>query len=245
MSSIYQYKQGLAFELKDVDIKSRITIGAFTRYNVKDADGDIGRKGMFKKTWGENGPTSDRPRIKHLLNHDITQPIGKPLELWDDDDYAYYKSLIGTHTLGDDYLKMAESGLITEHSYGFTRIRDNKTKEGNEMLEVKQWEFSSLTSWGANEFSPLLSVAKGQNKDALLEKLLKRTSAVEKFCRNSTATDETIQFMLIEYKQLQQILIDLSNTSTVPEEKSTQPDSAKELIDIQTELKSTIAGLFN
>lgn len=245
MSSIYQYKQGLAFELKDVDMKSRITIGAFTKYNVKDSDGDIGRKGMFKKTWSENGPTSDRPRIKHLLNHDITQPVGKPLELWEDDEYAYYKSQIGTHTLGDDYMKMAESGLITEHSYGFTRIRDNKIKEGNEMLEVKQWEFSSLTSWGANEFSPLLSIAKSEGKEALLQKLLKRTSAVEKFCRNSTATDETIQFMLIEYKQLQQILIDLTSISTVPEEKSTQPDSVTGLIDIAQELKNTITGYFN
>lgn len=245
MSGIYQYGSGISFELKDIDLKSRVTIGAFTRYNVKDADGDIGRKGMFKKSWAENGPDSDRPRIKHFIDHDITLPVGRISRLWEDDDWAYYESHTGTHALGDDYLKMAESGIITEHSYGYKRLREKKTREGNELLEVRHWEISSMRSWGANEFTPLISMSKGLDNEILLQKLLTRTNAVEKFCRNSTATDETIEFMLIEYKQLQQLLIDLTKTSTQPEEKSTEPDSDKDRIEITNTIKHTITGLFN
>jgi len=44
--------------------------------------------------------------------------------------------------------------------------------------------------------------------------LVLRQKNIEKFCRNSTATDETIELLLIECKQLTQIII----------EKSTMPD---------------------
>lgn len=214
------YKQ-FHSELKDVDTKGRQMIGAFTRYNVLDSDGDLGKKGMFSKTWKENFS-----RIKHLLNHDVNKPVGKISELWDDDNYAYYKSTVGTHALGDDVLKMAESGLLTEHSYGYQVTKNNSTKAGNELLEVKQWELSNLTGWGANEYSPLLSFTKDSGNNNLVEKIQKRQKSLESFCRNATATDETIQLLLNEYKDLAQVLQDLETKTTKPLETSTLPDSA-------------------
>ncbi len=103
MSEAIIYKT-IESEVKEVDVKGRTMIGAFTRYNVKDSDGDIARKGMFTKTWQENFK-----RIKHLLNHDVTKPVGQIKRLWEDEDYAYYESAVGTHKLGDDVLEMAES----------------------------------------------------------------------------------------------------------------------------------------
>lgn len=181
MSDIIKYKVAFDCQLKDVDKKGRQMIGAFTRYNVKDSDEDIGKKGMFTKTWSENFA-----RIKHLLNHDITKPVGKIQKLWDDDDYAYYESKVGTHKLGDDVLDMAESGLLTEHSYGYNVIQSKDTKEGRELLELKQWELSNLTGWGANEYSPLISFTK--EKADYISKLEKRAKALETFCRTTTAT---------------------------------------------------------
>lgn len=230
---LIEYKN-IEGEFKDVDKKGRIMIGAFTAYNNLDADGDIGRKGMFNKTWKENFS-----RIKHLLNHDSTKPIGKPVELWEDDNFAYYKSQVGTHKLGDDVLDMAESGLLTEHSYGYQRIRENKVKEGNELLEVKQWEFTNLTGWGANANTPLLSFTKDLSKDDQIKKYIKRIETLEKFCRNSVASDETIELLLIECKQLSQLIIDLTTTplieSTLPEDKSTTPDENSTLADEKTD----------
>lgn len=215
-----QYKQSFDCQLKDVDKKARQMIGAFTKYNVLDSDGDIGKKGMFAKTWSENFT-----RIKHLLNHDVTKPVGKLEKLWDDEDYAYYESKVGTHKLGDDVLDMAESGLLTEHSYGYNTIRKSKGEKGNELLEVRQWELSNLTGWGANEHSPLLSFTKEEGNNLAL-KLEKRQKALEKFCRNTTSTDETIELLLLESKQLTQIILDIS-TATEPELESTLPEEFK------------------
>lgn len=209
MNVPYQYKQGFSCELKEVDKKSRVMIGAFTKYNVIDSDGDIGKKGMFNKTWSENFG-----RIKHLLNHDVTKPVGKVKRLWEDDEYAYYESQVGTHKGGEDVLDMAESGLLTEHSYGYNTVRQEKSKEGNLLLEVKQWEFSNLTGWGANQYTPILSFSKEQDKQDLLQKLSERSKALEKFCRNTNASDDTIELLLLEIKQLQQYIIDLSTKSS-------------------------------
>lgn len=214
MNDIYQIKS-FDFAVKDVDMGSRTVVQAYTRYDVKDSDGDYGRKGMFTKTWSENFS-----RVKHLLNHDTTKPVGAIKELWDDNEYAYYKSRVGTHTLGEDYIKMADSGLITEASYGFQIIKQNKVADGNELLEVKLWEVSSLTAWGANQYTPIISLTKGLQKEEQVDKISARIKALDKFCRNSTATDETIELLLLELKQLQQLFIE---KSTLPVEKTVEP----------------------
>lgn len=209
MTNKFQYKEAFSCELKDVDRSSRIMKGAFTRYNVKDSDGDIGRRGMFTKTWSENFS-----RIKHILNHDITKPVGKIQKLWDDEDYAYYESAVGTHKLGDDVLEMAESGLLTEHSYGYNTLREQKGKDGNELLEVKHWELSNLTGWGANQYTPLISATKSMDKVEVGQKLEMRMKSLESFCRNSNASDETIELLLLEIKQLQQHILNITESST-------------------------------
>lgn len=233
MDRIYNYgKSGGTFEVKDVDFATNTVRGIFTRYNVKDSDGDIGVKGMFTKTWAENGPKSSKPRIKMFMNHDSLQVPGVITDLWDDQDNAYYAAKIGDHTLGVDFMKMAQSGIITEHSYGYQRVREQKTSDGNKLLEVKQWELSALTGWGANEYTPLLQSGKSEDTITLIEKVLKRSAIVEKFCRNTDATDETIQLLLIEFKQMQQLLIDLTTqpeTPTVPEEKADNSALIQEL----------------
>lgn len=215
-----------SFQVKDVDLSTRSLVQAYTRYNVKDSDGDIGRKGMFTKTWSENAS-----RIKHLFNHKDT--IGVTVKLWDDNDYAYGQSKIGTHDLGNDFLEMADSGLITEASYGYEIIKERRTSEGNELLEVKMWEWSSLDKWGANEHTHVVSLAKSMGKDALLDKYTKRMDALVKFCRTTTATDYTIQLLLKEVEELQQHIIELSSTEAAtnalqPQEK----DSDLLLLDI-------------
>jgi HK97 family phage prohead protease len=225
MNDVYKIK---SFDLavKDVDMNTRTIVQAYTRYNIIDSDGDIGRKGMFNKTWSEN-----MSRIKHLLNHDTTKPLGRVEKMWDDSEYAYGQSKIGTHSLGDDFMKMAESGLITEASYGYKVMKEQKGREGNELLEVKLWEWSSLTAWGANQYTPIISLTKGYNKAEQEDKIASRIKALERFCKNTTATDETIQLLLLELKQLQQLFIDNQKTtepviSTQPEEKGDELLSA-------------------
>ena len=80
MNSIYNTKDiELASEIMDMDPMQGIVTGYFSKFNNVDSDGDIMKPGAFTKTISEQGPASAQPRIKHLLNHDPSQPLGKLL----------------------------------------------------------------------------------------------------------------------------------------------------------------------
>lgn len=229
--SLYLFKtNSLIASFKDADAKQGIVTGYFSSFNNVDSDGDIIRKGAFVKSIMENGPGSAKPRIKHLLNHNTTQPLGKILVLKEDDKGLYYESKVGTHALGVDFIKKVESELITEHSIGFKTIKRNQLQDWEsymktpalgmyEITEAQLWEGSSLDAWGANENTPLTGL-KGKEKEDVLQKIINRQKNIEKFCRNSDATDETVELLLLESKQLTQMIIDIS---TAPEVKTTQP----------------------
>ena len=195
--------------LKDIDGKKGIVTGYFADFNSTDSDGDIIMPGAFDKTIKATGPGSPKPRIKHLMNHNIAQPLGVIQSLREDVKGLYYESKIGSHSLGTDFIKMAESGLITEHSIGYRTMKSNQIKEGEgarQLLEVKLYEGSSLTAWGANENTPLTGI-KGLNQTEL-NKIINRAEAIEKFARDSDATDETIEMLLLYSKQLLQVISD-------------------------------------
>jgi HK97 family phage prohead protease len=227
MAAIYNYKT-LDFAVKDVDTNSRKVKGYFSAFDKTDSYGDVVRKGAYAKTIMEQGPNSKRPRIKHLMNHDVNKPLGKLDNLTEDDYGLLYESTIGTHTLGEDFLKMADSGLITEHSIGYSVVKQNQlkdwkdAKEGEavwELVELKLYEGSSLTGWGVNQYTPLLP-----KSAADISKVTERMKALEKFCRNSDATDETIELLLIEAKQLSQLLLDITAKDiTEPVKITTEP----------------------
>lgn len=221
-------------ELKDVDGAKGIVSGYFSSFGNVDGDGDVIMKGAFARSINNNGPKSASPRIKHLLNHNPTQPLGKILDLYEDEKGLRYTSQVGTHTLGKDFIKMAESGLITEHSIGFQTINENKKQDYNEITEVKLWEGSSLTAWGANPLTPLTDM-KGFTD---VEQLADRIKAIDLFCKNSDASDETIQALLIHIKQLHQMLIDATQPAPVA------PDPAKKTDDVANKLKLTILKHF-
>lgn len=217
---IYDYKDfSAAPAIKDADKRKGIVTGYFAAFNNKDADGDVILKGAFTRTISEQGPASSKPRIKHLQNHDITKPVGKLLVLQEDDKGLYYESQVGSHTLGQDFIKMVDSGLVTEHSIGFKTINEKKSDddETNYLTELRLWEGSSLTGWGSNFETPITGM-KGLNKTELITQLEKRSQALDSFCRNTTASDETIE-MLLNYKdQLLQVISDFSEI--------TEPDGA-------------------
>lgn len=234
MEKIYAYKNlDLSCSIKDIDGKKGVVSGYFAKFDNVDADGDIIRKGAFAKTIMENGPQSSQPRIKHLQNHNPAQPLGKLTHLAEDSKGLAYESQIGTHTLGQDFLKMVESGLISEHSIGYRTIKRNQLQDYEgfmknpkngwfELTELKLWEGSSLTAWGSNPLTPITGVKGTVDVQTIID----RQKAIEKFCRQTTATDETIELLLLEAKQLTQYILDLSATKP---EHSTLPDELKEV----------------
>ena len=230
MANLFNVKtEVLSAEIMDLNVKQGIVTGYFSKFNNVDADGDIIRPGAFTKTIKENGPESSLPRIKHLLNHDPSLPLGVLTSLKEDGYGLLYESQVGSHELGEDFIKMVESGLITEHSIGFKIIKRNQIQSYEnyiknpslgqyEITEIKLYEGSSLTAWGANPYTPITSLKSANDMDLLVAK----HEAIEKFCRNTNATDDTIQMLLLHSKQLAQMLVDMKRT-TEPE-KSIQPE---------------------
>lgn len=222
-SMIYNYKS-FDLQVKDVDAKSSVVAGYFSAFGMVDSDGDILMPGAFKRSiqdWGPDG----KQRIKHLLNHNPSQPLGKPYVLKEDSYGLYYESKIGTHQLGKDFIKMVESGLISEHSIGFKTLREQKGSEANEIHDVMLFEGSSLTAWGANENTPLIGMKGMKN----IEKIQDQIKAFEKFIRDSDVTDETIDLCLIKVKQLAQTVEQMQTSSTLAAEAPVQQkDDSKE-----------------
>jgi HK97 family phage prohead protease len=218
---IYSYKN-IDLEIKDVDKKQGIVSGYFAAFGMKDSDGDIIHPGAFTRSISEWGPSA-KGRIKHLQNHDPSKPLGKILELKEDSYGLFYRSKIGSHTLGLDFIKMIESDLIKEHSIGFNDLTPNDKRKGqdaNNIRDVKLYEGSSLTGWGSNEFTPLLE-AKGD-----YESLSERLKAFEKFVRETDASDETIDNCLIYIKQLGQAIENLNITPSAGAAEQKKDDSS-------------------
>ena len=210
----YLHKQAhfLQASIKDMDMKQGIITGYAASFGTLDADRDIIMPGAFSKTIKEQGPKSVQPRIKHLLNHNTSQPIGNPIVLNEDAKGLYYESKAGTNSIAVDVLKMIDSGLITEHSIGYNTIRKTVTNpdadwrdQTTQLHEVKLFEFSSLTAWGANQYTPLIGVKSIKSIEDRMERLIKAIDG-------GTFTDTTFMFLNDELLFLQKAFKDISST---------------------------------
>ncbi len=205
----------LAASIKDMDMKEGIVTGYAASFGTLDSDRDIIMQGAFSKTIKEQGPKSTQPRIKHLLNHNTSQPIGNPLSLMEDANGLLYESKIGTNAIAVDFLKMVDSGLITEHSIGYSIVRkttinpDADWKEQKTQLhELKLFEFSSLTAWGANQYTPLIGVKSLKSVEDRIANLIKAIDG-------GTFTDTTFIFLQDELLFLQKAFKDITTHAAI------------------------------
>ena len=188
--------------IKDVDVKKGIVTGYFSKFGNIDSDGDIIQKGAYTKTISESFQ-----RIKHLLDHDRTKAVGVIQVLKEDDFGLYYESKAGRHTLGQDFLLMAEDGIISEHSVGIYPIKQAKGEGGSNVItEVRMLEGSSLQTWGANEHTPLTGIKSDKDIIQLLD-------VIQKALSNGNYSDETFMEIEKKYKSLQFTLADRTVTS--------------------------------
>jgi phage head maturation protease len=167
------------------------------------------------------------------MNHNPSQPLGVIKSLIEDGNGLAYESQIGKHALGVDFIKMVESGLISEHSIGFISVKKNQLKDNadiTEITEIKLYEGSSLTAWGANPLTPLT----GLKAEVDVDKIVEQQKAIEKFCKNTDATDETIEMLLLHSKQLSQYIIDLKAIQPVV---TTEPDLIEAIQSFRKTLK--------
>lgn len=149
--------KSIELNIKDIDMSKREAVIAHATYKTLDGDGDRSNRGMFDKSWKEKWNI-----LRFFLNHKKDQAPGKPLQAWDDSEHAYTRVKLGTHSLGDDVLKMLDEGVIVAASFGFdpTKFLNIKNNKGKDFKEVIHYETSVLTHWGAHEESGIVKVEK-------------------------------------------------------------------------------------
>lgn len=199
--------KGFDVGFKNADTKQGIVSGYFALFGNKDLDGDIIERGAFSKTIQERGPQG-KQLIKYLLDHNREKVVAKINNLYEDEKGLYYEATIGTHTAGQDFLKMVESELINQHSFGFRTIKEqyDQQAKANRIKEVFLYEGSAVQFLGANPETTMIGLKSFEDCIAYLDRL-------EKFIRTTDCTDETIIELENKLKSLQEQLKPVDTTS--------------------------------
>lgn len=198
-----------------VDDGARLVEGYFNSFNFIDSDQDKLMPGAFQRSIESHGPASPGNRkIAHLAYHDLHRPVGKLVDLKEDQFGLFFRSRMGTHTDGDDALRMYKEAIITEHSIGFNYIPDKiKIIENTakpelshyEIHEVKLWE-GSYVVFGSNEETPNLvggkSIKSIDDRDDAMKLLYIRQ---EKFVKALVDGDYSEKFNNFAEYELRQI----------------------------------------
>lgn len=218
--------------IKDISLEKREVAFYLSHFGNIDSDNDMIVKGAFKKSLLERGVDSSTNRkIAFLRYHDWEKPIGIFTKLEEDDYGLFAVGKLGTSSLGVDALADYEEGVIREHSIGFKYIQDKVKWIPDESLESKGyfmitelalWEGSAVT-FGANEMTPVLQVAKGINKIDLVNEISKELEIITKSIINGKGSDERLYELEMKSKYLQSQLSELA-TINLTESKTKAND---------------------
>lgn len=158
-------------EVKDLDDKVGYVKAYANAYNNEDSDGDISMPGSFVKTVSENFK-----KLRVYKNHDTRLMIGVPKEL---DAYDQHGLLTGTQfnmdtDLGRDMFNdvklIVNNNQDADLSIGYRVIkRDEKNRKI--IKEYSLYEYSFLTSWGANPLAVVTGLKSANTPELVIKHL--------------------------------------------------------------------------
>jgi len=149
-------------QIKDLDDKGIVVVAANAIGNV-DSDNDMSLDKSFDKTLSENFK-----RVKWFLNHDRNLLLGVPIEGKQSGKYLEMKGQLNmkkqiAKDTYEDYKLYAEHGKTLEHSIGVEAVKWEQQGDTRMVKEWKLWEYSTLTSWGANPDTPMRSIKSAES----------------------------------------------------------------------------------
>lgn len=214
--------------IADLDGSGIVTV-AVNAFNNIDSDRDISLPGSFTKTIKENFY-----RVKWLFNHNRDILLGVPLEAMETKDFLLVRGQLNmdkqvSRDVYSDYKLYAEHGLTLEHSIGVDPIDYYIDKENN-VRKVKQWklwEYSTLSTWGANENTPMIQM-KGMNS------LAQDAALMELKLHKGNYSDETFLEIEQSLKRLKSLL------SADLKQKALQPVSADVLAGVSAQILKSL-----
>lgn len=180
-----------------------------------DSVGDVIEKGAFAKTLSERGG-----RIAFCLQHNIHEPIGKIVEIKEDDYGLWLKCRISDSE--EKIITKIKEGILKEMSIGYrtinqkSEIRDGK--EINLLTEIKLFEVSLVTV-AAN---PLAMVTGMKSEEV-------KTHFEDEFERLIGLTRSSeMKYELMKLKGQVKALVSKEPVETTPKDK--EPQTSKIII---------------
>lgn len=219
-----------------VDAPGRTVCGMFNAYNVLDSDGDILMPGCAKRSIKDRGPESNATaKIKHCLNHNLTQLPGKIKVLKettvDGIDGLYFESEMADTTLGNDTLKNYLAGIYDNHSIGFRYMqlemvektsRDRWKEIKNSIKNPKDMDMrdrvwlvkeidlfeGSTVAFGANSLTPYFGT-KSFNPEVLKLDIDNQISTIEKLAKGGDKSEDILEAIELHSRQLKQMVSEI------------------------------------
>lgn len=133
-----------------LDVKAVGDDGYFEGYAAKfgniDLGGDIIVKGAFAD-WLAELKASNGKLPPVLWQHDMDKPIGKTLEIYEDDNGLYVKGQLSTTQLAMDARTLAKDGVLQGMSIGYWVKDYTRDQESGVYLlkKLKCYEYSFVT----------------------------------------------------------------------------------------------------
>jgi HK97 family phage prohead protease len=212
--------------IRDFDEGSRKVAMYLSKFDIIDSDTDIIRKGAFTKSIQERGPGSNSNRkIAFLRYHNWEKPIGKFLELNEDETGLFAVAQLSQSSDGTDAMADYKDGIIREHSIGFQYIQDKikfidmGDSSYFDVTEVKLYEGSAVL-FGANEFTNTVQVSKAEDKISYALKLHDEINLIGKALASGNGTDERLYSLEMKLKFLNARLFELAKSEPFVKEHS-------------------------
>jgi len=167
----HEYKT-FDFQVKEFDFDGRTVEGYAAAFGNIDLGSDIIHPGAFSKTLAERGG-----KVRFLWQHDTHEPIGKPIEMHEDDNGLFMKAIISDTTRGRDALALLKDNAINGLSIGYDAIpggTDFSKNTGGETVrnlrELRLWEVS-LVSMPMNENATITALKEDNKSINLTERV--------------------------------------------------------------------------
>jgi HK97 family phage prohead protease len=134
------------FELTKVNTEERIFEGYASTFGNLDLGDDIIHPGAFAKTLARYGP-----KVKVLWQHDTKEPLGKPVELFEDSHGLFIKAFLSNTQRGREAIELLRDGALDSMSIGYDVQpggADYSKQDGRtirNLREIRLWEVSLVT----------------------------------------------------------------------------------------------------
>lgn len=118
-------------------------------FGQMDMAGDVIRPGAFRASLEQTRKLipAGRSRVKMLYQHAAERPLGRWLELREDQHGLFVRGQLFTATSeGRDLAHLLQGGALDGLSIGFRPVRSRRLGDGRrELLEIDLWEISLVT----------------------------------------------------------------------------------------------------